>query len=193
MKADSNIYRIAVSQVATNLTLGIIPFLLLALAIPSISLRQTLSFWICLAVSFLIIRIFAVGAEKSSTHYSSGFMRIISCMLLGSSLIAIFWKGQQLPHTFEIIVLSFSIRWLLFIVETRNLRLADKQRQPLPSFATRIRRLITFITGAVIPTFILIGSPAIPLLTLSFCLTAFAQWAIAFEVIHNRSGGVTTP
>ena len=184
MKADSTHHRIAVSQVATNLTLGIIPLLLLALAIPSISLRQTMSLWICLAVSFLISRIFAKGSEKPSTHYSIGYMRIISCMLLGSSLIAIFWKGQQLPHALEIIVLSFSVRWLLFIIETRNLRLADKQRQPLPSFATRIRRLITFITGAVIPIFILIGSPAIPLLTLSFCLTAFAQWAIAFESIY---------
>ncbi len=192
MKADSKQHRIAVSQVATNLTLGIIPLLLLALAIPSISLHQTLSLWICLAVSFLISRIFAFGSVKPISNYSHGFMRIISCMLLGSSLIAIFWKWQQLPHALEIIILSFSIRWLLFVVETRNLRLADMQRQPLPSFATRIRRIITFITGAVIPAFILIGSPPIPLLTLSFCLTAFAQWAIAYEVIH-RSGGVTTP
>jgi hypothetical protein len=190
MKTDSKLYRIAVAQVATNLTLGIIPLLLLALAIPSIELRKTLSFWICLAVSFLISRIFASGSEKASQNYSCGFMRIISCMLLGTSLIAIFWKGQQLPHALEIIILSFSIRWFLFIIETRNLRIADKQRQPLPSIATRIRRIITFITGAVIPAFILIGAPAIPLLILSFCLTAFAQWAIAYEVIHTRKSNI---
>ncbi len=188
MKADSTHHRIAVSQVATNLTLGIIPLLLLALAMPSISFSQTSSLWICLAASFLISRIFILGSENPSRNYSHGFMRIISCMLLGTSLIAIFWKRQNLPHALEIIILSFCIRWLLFIIETRNLILADRQRQPLPSYATRIRRLITFITGAVIPAFILIGSPAIPLLTLSFCLTAFAQWAIAFEVIHNRHG-----
>jgi len=186
MQTDSTHHRIAVSQVATNLTLGIIPLLLLALAIPSISLHQTLILWMCLAGAFLISRIFAVGSEKPSCNYSQGCMRIISCMLLGTSLIAIFWKGQDLPHALEIIILSFSIRWFLFIIETRNLRLADRQRQPLPSFATRIRRLITFITGAVIPAFILSGSPPIPLLTLSFCLTSFAQWAIAFEVIHTR-------
>jgi hypothetical protein len=190
MKADSNIHRIAVSQVATNLTLGIIPLLLLALAIPSISLSQTLNLWICLNGTFLISRVFQLGSEKPSRNYSHGFMRIISCMLLGTSLIAIFWKGQNLPHALEIIILSFSIRWLLFIIETRNLILADRQRQPLPSFATRIRRLITFITGAVIPAFILIGLPAIPLLTLSFCLTTFAQWAIAFEVIHTRESNI---
>ncbi|MES2981772.1 MAG: hypothetical protein V4727_05605 [Verrucomicrobiota bacterium] len=188
MKTDSTYYRIAVSQVATNLTLGIIPLLLLALVIPSISLSQTLSFWICLTVSFMISRVFAVGSDKPSRNYSHGWMRMISCMLLGTSLIAIFWKGQNLPHALEIIILSFSIRWFLFIIETRNLILADRQRQPLPSFATRIRRIITFITGAVIPLFILIGSPPIPLLTLSFCLTAFAQWAIAYEVIYNRQG-----
>lgn len=193
MKADSTHHRIAVSQVATNLTLGIIPLLLLAIVIPSIPVSQTLSLWICLLGTFLISRISALGSEKPSRNYSHGFMRIISCMLLGTSLIAIFWKGQNIPHALEIIILSFSIRWLLFIIETRNLRLADRQRQPLPSFATRIRRIITFITGAVIPAFILIGLPAIPLLTLSFCLTAFAQWAIAFEVIHNGSGGVITP
>ena len=190
MKADSNIHRIAVSQVATNLTLGIIPLLLLALFIPSILLRQTLSLWICLVGTFLISRIFAWGSGKPLRKYNHGWMRIISCMLLGTSLIAIFWKGLNLPHALEIIVMSFSIRWLLFIIETRNLILADRQRQPLPSFATRIRRLITFITGAVIPAFILIGLPAIPLLTLSFCLTTFAQWAIAFEVIHTRESNI---
>ncbi len=190
MKTDSTHHRIAVSQVATNLTLGIIPLLLLALAIPSIALHQTGSLWICLAVSFLISRIFAVGSSEKMNYRNFGFLRIISCMLLGSSLIAIFWKWQQLPHALEIIILSFSIRWLLFIVETRNLRLADIQRQPLPSQATRIRRIITFITGAVIPTFILVGSPPIPLLTLSFCLTAFAQWAIAYEVIHTRKSNI---
>lgn len=191
MKADSKHHRIAVSQVASNLTLGIILLLTLAMVIPSISLHQTLSLWICLVVSFLISWIFAIGSEKPSRNYNHGFIRIISCLLLGTSLIAIFWKGQNLPHALEIIILSFSIRWLLFIIETRNLRLADKQRQPLPSFATRIRRIITFVTGAVIPTFILIGLPAIPLLILSFCLTSFAQWAIAFETIHSGSGDLS--
>lgn len=185
MNADSNVHRIAVSQVAANLTLGIIPLLMLALLMPSVSFGQKLSMWICLACSFLVSRFFCPASVKPARNYVHGLMRIIVCMLLGASLIAIFWKGQDLPHALEIIVLSFCIRWLLFIIETRNLMLADRQRQPLPSFATRIRRIITFITGAVIPVLILIGLPAMPLLTLSFCLTAFAQWAIAVEVMRG--------
>ena len=184
MKADSNIHRIAVSQVAANLTLGIIPFLVLALVLPPISFAQTLSMWMCLGGSILIGRFICLGCEKPTRNYGHGLMRVISCLLLGASLIAIFWKGQELPHALEIIILSFCIRWLLFIIETRKLILADRQRQPLPSFATRIRRLITFITGAVIPVLILIGMPAVPLLAVSFLLTAFAQWAIAVEVIR---------
>ena len=190
MKADSTHYRIAVSQVATNMTYGIVPLLLLASIIPEISFSQTISFWVCLFGSFLISRIFSVGCKEYMRNYCSGFFRVISCLLLGTSLIVIFWKWHDLPHALEIIILSFSIRWLLFIVETRNLRLADIQRKPLPSLATRIRRIITFITGAVIPVLILMGLPPIPLLTLSFCLTSFAQWALAYEAIYTRESNI---
>jgi hypothetical protein len=185
MNADSKIHRIALSQVAFNLSLGIIPLILFAVFLPNVGLSKSMGLWICLAVSMLIHLLFSIGLRAEVMNRNYGFIRIISCLLLGSSLIAIFWKWQNLPHAFEIIILSFSIRWLLFFVETWKLKIADQRREPLPSLATRIRRIITFITGAIIPGMILMGLPAIPLLSISFTLTAFSQWAIACESYYH--------
>jgi hypothetical protein len=60
---------------------------------------------------------------------------------------------------------------------------ADRQRLALPCLATRLRRAVTWVTGAVIPTLVLSGLPAIPLLFLSFGLTVFSQWTVAEEAL----------
>ena len=186
MKADSTIYRIALAVVARNLSLGIFAVMFFAMLMPSISLKEMLIPCFCLVTSFSAGIIFAYGAGEYSMDQRFGFIRLVSALLLGSSLMAIVWKSQELPHALEIIVLSFSIRWLLYIIESVNLRRADMQHQPLPSQATRIRRWITFVTGALIPGLILMGVANIPLLILSFSLTAFSQWAIACEGIYQR-------
>ena len=87
---------------------------------------------------------------------------------------------------------GFVSRWWLYSLETRDLVVADRQRLALPCLATRLRRAITWITGAVIPLLVFSGLPAFPLLFLSFGLTVFSQWTVAEEanlapVVRNRA------
>lgn len=187
MDIDSKVYRIAAARVAINVSLGILPLLLLALTMPGIHPGQTLSLWLCLAVTIIISQVIAMDAEPQPAAPPFGFLRITSCLLLGTSLMAIFWKAHAFPHAFQIMVSSFCIRWLLYFIETRELHRADHKREPLPSVATRIRRGITFITGGAIPALIFLGAPAVPSLSLSFILTALSQWAISCEAIRNQA------
>jgi hypothetical protein len=186
MSLDSQIHRAALARVAGNLSMGMLPFLLFAALIPSVELGQQVSLWASLAVCLLIRLIFARHSVPYAFFRNFGAMRLISSLLLGASFLVIFWKWQHLEFSLAILILSFSLRWLLYVVETRNLELADRQRLPLPSLATKTRRAITFVTGAVIPILIFAGMPAVPFLIVSFFLTAFSQWAIAYEELHRR-------
>lgn len=185
MEIDSKNYRIAISQVAANVAIGLIPLILICFVIPGIQPSQTLNLWLCFGSTFVLslATSFELPLQQFGGYF--GFFRIASCLLLGSSLAAVFWKLQNLPHALEIIIFSFFTRWLLFALETRDLFLADIHRNPLPSIATRVRRTITFITGGVIPVMILIGLEPIPLLILSFILTALSQWAINYETMYR--------
>jgi hypothetical protein len=186
MSIDSQIHRAALARVAGNLSMGMLPFLLLAALIPSVQLGQQVSMWVSLAACLLIHWIFAMNSMPYAFLENFGTMRLISSLLLGASWVVIFWKWHHLEFSLAILILSFSLRWLLYLVETRSLNLADKQRLPLPSLATKTRRAITFVTGAVIPIIIFAGMPAVPFLIFSFFLTAFSQWAIAYEDLHRR-------
>jgi hypothetical protein len=186
MSIDSQIHRAALARVLGNLSLGMLLFLLLAVFIPSIQLWQRLSMWASLATYLLIRWIFVIDSKKPAFVWNFGTLPLISSLLLGASWLVIFWKWHRLEYSFIILVLSFSLRWLLFFLETRSLKMADIQRLPLPSLATKTRRAITFVTGAVIPILIFVGLPAVPFLIFSFLLTAFSQWAIAYEELHSR-------
>lgn len=96
------------------------------------------------------------------------------------------------PNSIAIITLSFSIRWMLYAVETWELRMEDLHKGPMPSLATRIRRGITFITGALIPLLIFTGLPVVPLLGFSFILTTLGQWSAACEFQLNPKPLVQT-
>ena len=188
MKVDSDILRIAIALVLKNLGLGMMAILLLLSALPAIGLNHTMDIWIWVAM------VFAGGIflapDFQPVQGAFGLVRVISCLLLGCSFIAIFWKWNGFPHAFGIIVTSFSLRWLLFFMESLRIRESDARREPLPSYATRVRRWITFVTGAVIPVLIFCGFSPVPWLVLSFLLTLFAQWAVACEVFHHRKVGI---
>jgi hypothetical protein len=89
---------------------------------------------------------------------------------------------QSLPILPVALVAGLVLRWGLYLLETRDLVLADRRRLALPSLATRLRRGITWLTGALIPLLVFSGLPPVPLLTLSFALTAFNQWTVACEL-----------
>ena len=110
------------------------------------------------------------------------FRRLLSCILLGSSLAAIPWSAQNLVLFPAAAGAGFITRWWLYLLETRDLIRADRQKQALPCLATRLRRSITWITGALIPLLLLTGLPAAPLLVLSCVLTLFNQWTVGCEL-----------
>lgn len=175
----------ALNRLGTQLSLGLTPFILLALAHPEIPRHYKTSLGLCLATSagfYLLLRL----ARKSTTHSSRPFWHwSLSCLLLGSSLAAIPWKILGFPLSIAIVTLGFFIRWLLFAVETWELRIEDLHKAPMPSLATRIRRGATYITGALIPLLLITGLPVVPLLGLSFILTALGQWSAACEIQVN--------
>lgn len=188
MSHGLSVHRIALSLMATNLAIGLVPFGLLAVLHPAIALNGTIPIWLC-----LILALATAGAVSSAPDACeegalpirpAGFHRTLSCLLLGSSLAAIPWKLQEFSCSLGIILIGFSIRWLLYALESWDLRMADLRKQPLPCLATRIRRGITLITGALIPLMILAGLPTVPLLATSFILTAFSQWTAACEACH---------
>ena len=182
-------HRIAFVQVATNLALGTVSFLLLALLHPEVPIRDAgpsvLTLTVAVAVAIFLI------ASTGEPDWSPPPVRFavvrrgLSCLLLGSSLIAVPWNLQGLPCFPWVVAIGFGSRWLLYGLESLDLRAADRGREALPCFATRLRRTITWITGAAIPLLVLAGLPGQPLLLTSFFLTVFAQWTIPGEIFHS--------
>lgn len=184
MSQGLSVQRIALSRVATNLAMGLVPFGLLAVLHPSIGFSGAIPIWLCLVLTLAIAGAFSDAPLACGGILHMGIHRCLSCVLLGSSLAAIPWKLHEFPFSLGVILIGFSIRWLLYAMETWDLRMADLRKQPLPCLATRIRRGITLVTGGLIPVLILIGLPPIPLLSMSFILTAFSQWTATCETSH---------
>jgi hypothetical protein len=134
---------------------------------------------LCLLGSFGIAGCLNLGTDDA--HPGTPLRRLLSCLLLGSSLVAVPWHAEALPFFPAVVGAGFVSRWWLYSLETRDLVVADRQRLALPCLATRLRRAITWITGAVIPLLVFSGLPASPLLLLSFGLTVFSQWTVAEE------------
>ncbi len=191
MKTDANIHRIAFATVARNFGLGMILVLMVLPFFPGIELRHTLGLWFFSLILMCVSHFPGCAGIGGEFRLEMGlWMRLVACLLLACSFIAIFWKEWGLPHATGIILASFGLRWLLFLVEGWNIRIADLRRLPIPSQATRLRRSITFVTGGIIPLMILAGLPTVPLLAFSFGLTAFAQWVSTFEqILYRRLSG----
>jgi hypothetical protein len=181
----------ALSRVATNLALGLLPFGLLAAFHPAVDSRVTAPIWLCLVLSLAIAGAFPEAPPTRGDTLRMNFHRALSCLLLGSSFAAIPWKIHEFTSAPGVVLTSLSIRWLLYALEAWELRLADLRKHPPPCLATRIRRAITLVTGCLIPLLILIGLPVIPLLALSFILTAFSQWTVACENHHTTIPSVS--
>ncbi len=173
------------ARVATNLSFGLIPFALIAGLHPGLPAEAALPTWICLFAAFAVAGCLNLGFQQPAPY--SLLRRPLSCLLLGSSLIAIPWKVQGLPFFPAALALGFASRWWLYALETRDLVVADRQRLALPCLATRYRRIITWITGALIPLLVISDLPAFPLLFLSFVLTVFSQWTVAGEACLARA------
>lgn len=160
---------------------------------PSLS-KVTLSFLGALA---LIMAGTALLFQQSHKNYPAiilTYRHLLGCLLLGSSLAAALWRILGLGHTGWLIVTGMIVRWYLFGSETIHLHHEDRMKHPRPSSATQARRMITIVTGALIPLLLLAGVPPIPWLSISFLLTAFCQWTIARERCHefDRSGIAST-
>jgi hypothetical protein len=174
--------RDAISQVAAQLALGFAPFTLLAGLHPSLAPGQAKVTWHCLVVSTTLACLLNRGRQATSMPSAPVLRRLAGSLLLGGSLAAIPWAAQGLPILPVAMVAGLVLRWGLYLLETRDLILADRRRMALPSLSTRLRRGITWFTGALIPLLVLSGLPAVPLLTLSFALTAFNLWTVACEL-----------
>jgi hypothetical protein len=177
-------------RVATNLALGTVPFALLSILYPGVSIREAgpglLSLAIAAALALLLIASTGELEWNPSPLRLAVVRRFLSSLLLGSSLIAIPWNLQELPCRSWAVFMGFGSRWLLYGLESMDLRAADRGREALPCFATRLRRTITWITGAIIPLFVLVGCPELPFLLISFFLTIFAQWTASGEILHQQ-------
>jgi len=176
---------VALNRLFRQLCLGLTPFILCALVHPDIPRHQKTSLSMALMLfggSYLFLRL---NQETTNRFKHPVWRWSLSCLLVGSSFAAIPWKLFGFPLSMSVIALGFSIRWMLYAVETWELRIEDTQKAPMPCLATRIRRGITFITGALIPLLILAGLPVVPLLILSFFLTAIGQWSVACEMQVN--------
>lgn len=179
-----SVHRSTTALLAANLGLGLLPFLLLASCHPAIRGRGALSLGISLASLMAAALMIAPQPRQLLKSGVPPGRRALACLLLGASLAAIPWKQQNLPLAGTVISTGFGIRWLLFALETLDLRKADRHRQPLPCAATRIRRACTLVTGALIPLLLLAGFPCPPLLWISFILTLFCQWTVGGETCH---------
>jgi hypothetical protein len=176
---------VALRRLGTQLSLGLIPFILFALAHPDIPHQHKTTLAICLALLGGIHLLLRLTRESTSRFPRPIWHQLLSCLLVGSSFAAIPWKMLGFPLSIAVITIGFSIRWMLYAVETWELRIEDSRKAPMPCLATRIRRGITFISGALIPLLILAGLPIIPLLGLSFVLTALSQWSASCEMQIN--------
>jgi hypothetical protein len=178
---SSSAHRHALARVSTNLALGMTPFALLAGLHPEMPADAALPTLLCLLAAMGIAGCLNLGSGEA--HPGTPFRRLLSCLLLGSSLAAVPWHLGALPFFPVVVGTGFISRWWLYSLETRDLVAADSQRLALPCLATRLRRSLTWITGAVIPTLVFSGLPALPLLSLSFGLTVFSQWTVAEEAL----------
>lgn len=186
----SSPHRNAVARVSTNLAFGLSAFTLFAGLHPAMPADAALPTLLYLLAAIAIAGCLNPGTDDS--HSGTPFRRLLSCLLLGSSLAALPWHTGALPFFPFIMGTGFVSRWWLHLLETRDLVTADRHRLALPCLATRLRRTITWITGAAIPLLILSGLPPFPLLLLSFGLTVFSQWTVAEEafwapVSRNRT------
>jgi hypothetical protein len=191
-------HRTAFMRVATNLALGTVPFALLSILYPGVPIRDAgpglLSLTIAATLALLLIASTRETELGSPPVRFAATRRCLSCLLLGSSLIVVPWNFQGLPCLSWAVAMGFGSRWLLYGLESMDLRAADRGREALPCFATRLRRMITWITGAVIPLSVLVGCPALPLLLISFFLTLFAQWTAMGEVLYQQpQAGLMNP
>jgi hypothetical protein len=176
---SSSPHRNALARVSTNLALGLTPFALLAGLHPEMPADAALPTLLCLLATLAIAGCLNLGTEDA--HPGTPLRRLLSCLLLGSSLAALPWHAGALPFFPAVMGTGFVVRWWLYSLETRDLVVADRQRLALPCLATRLRRAVTWITGAAIPVLVFSGLPAFPLLALSFGLTVFSQWTVAEE------------
>lgn len=180
MKSSSP-HRNALARVSTNLAFGLTPFALFAGLHPAMPADAALPPLLYLLAAIAIAGCLNLGTGEA--HPGTPFRRLLSCLLLGSSLAALPWHAGSLPFFPVVMGTGFVSRWGLYSLETRDLVVADRQRLALPCLATRLRRAVTWITGAVIPLLVFSGLPAIPLLFLSCGLTVFSQWTVAEEAI----------
>lgn len=181
MRPDRAIHRLALGRLSTNLALGLLPFGFLAGLDPAASVRAALPIWLCGLAALAAAAFLSMGLPTPRPR-TAPFRRLLSCLLLGGSLAAIPWSLQCFAFFPVAVITGFVARWWHYLLETRDLRVADRQRLPLPCLATRLRRVITWITGALSPLLVLTGLPAPQLLSLSFLLTVFSQWSSAFEL-----------
>jgi hypothetical protein len=186
MSRDVSPQRTALTRIAGNLVFGVAPFALLAGLHPAVPAKDAAVVWICLFGTAALAGCLHLGERQMPLESASVLRRLLSCILIGSSLVAIPWHAQGLGLFPLAAVAGFVVRWWLYLLETRDLIVADRRRLALPCLATRLRRSITWITGAVIPLLILAGLPGVPLLALSFGLTAFSQWTSACELKMNE-------
>lgn len=179
------IFRAALAQITWNMGIGTAVFgflLFLHPAVPAVRAIPTL------VPAFIAMgcgnRLAVPGFSLPSPEVFHGrlFRRQLSVTLIGSSLVAFLWSTQKIPWIVFPIVLGFLSRWILYILEVRDIHLCDLRKIGLPPLATRIRLWITLITGALIPTLVLLEFPAPPFLLLSFFLTCFTQWSAICEI-----------
>jgi hypothetical protein len=186
MSRDASPQRTALTRVTGNLVFGVAPFALLAGLHPAVPAKDAAVVWMCLFGTAALAGCLHLGKRQVPLETGPVFRRLLSCILIGSSLAAIPWHAQGLGLFPVAAGAGFVARWWLYLLETRDLIVADRRRLALPCLATRLRRSITWITGAIIPLLVLAGLPGVPLLTLSFVLTAFSQWISACELKINE-------
>lgn len=180
-------HRNALARVSTNLAFGLAPFALIAGLHPAMPQQAAVPTLLCQLASISVSGCLNLGA--AGTWPDTSLRRLLSCLLLGSSVAALSWQAGPLPFFLAVVAIGFVCRWWLYLLETRDLRIADRRRLALPCLATRLRRAVTWITGAAIPFLVAIGSPPFPLLSLSLALTVFSQWTVAGEACFSRRIG----
>src|SRR5690606_21737054 len=134
------------------------PVAVLAGLHPAMPAKAALPVWWCLLLCFALAGCLNIGARDQGG--GTALRRPLACLLLGSSLAAIPWKSQNLALFPVILATGFVSRWWLYALETRDLVIADRRKIALPCLATRYRRAITWITGAVIPLLVVSGLPS---------------------------------
>ena len=190
MGAELSVPRMALARATATLAWGSALFFLLGLLYPGLPAGKSVPGGICLGLAVTAALLTGPPRELPGfTPPQEGcpiFRRCLSCILLGSSLFAVCWNFQHLPSFPWAVVSGFGARWLLYGLESSDLRAAAQGREALPCLATRLRRAVTWVTGALIPLLVWGGLPGFPLLALSFLLTFFGQWTAAGELFHAR-------